>query len=91
MKLASKMRQYIYTLSVISSFIKFCVARTFFVERHLDAVLERLQVVESKFLYFFIKNLEIFTKERFNKKISMVALLMTEIFNFTTIEEKNEF
>ena len=28
---------------------------------------------------------------RFTKKIRMVALLMTEIFNFTTIEEKNEF
>ena len=40
MKLASKMRQYISTFPVISSFMKFCVARTFFVEHHLDVILE---------------------------------------------------
>ena len=45
MKLASKMRQYISTLPVISSFMKFCVAQTLFVERRLDVVLEVLQVV----------------------------------------------
>ena len=43
-----KMRLTILTLSVILSFMKFCVARTFWVERHLDVVLEVLQVVGSK-------------------------------------------
>ena len=43
MKLASKMRQCISTLPVFSSFMKFCVAQFFFVERHLDVVLEVLQ------------------------------------------------
>ena len=51
MKLASKMRQYISTLPVFLSFRKFCVAQTFFVERHLDVVLEVLQVVGSKYLF----------------------------------------
>ena len=52
MKLASKMRQCISTLPIISSFMKFCVSRTFCVERHLEVVLEVLQVVGSKFLFF---------------------------------------
>ena len=34
----SKIRHSISTLPVILSFIKFCVARTFLVERHLDVV-----------------------------------------------------
>ena len=51
MKLASKMRQYISTLPVFS-FLKFYVAQTFFVERHLDGVLEVLQWVGSKFLFY---------------------------------------
>ena len=46
----SKMRHSILTLPVILSFMKFCVARTFWVERHLDVVLQVLQVVGSKFL-----------------------------------------
>ena len=32
--------------------MKFCVAQTFWVERHLDVVLEVLQVVESKFPFY---------------------------------------
>ena len=59
--------------------MKFCVAQTFWVEPHLDVVLEVLQVVGLKFLKLFMKL----------EKIRMVALLMTEIFNFTT--RKNEF
>ena len=34
------------------SFMKFCLAQTFWVERHLDVVLDVLQVVGSKFLFF---------------------------------------
>ena len=44
----TRMRQYILTLPVISSFMKFCVARTSWIELHLDAVLAVLQVVGSK-------------------------------------------
>ena len=40
MKLASKMHQYISTLPVFLSFMKFCVSQTSFVERHLDVVVE---------------------------------------------------
>ena len=57
------MRHYISTLPVIWSFMKFCVARTFWVER----------------------------QDSLSKNIKMIALLMTEISNFTTIEEKKEF
>ena len=46
------MRHSILTLPVILSFMKFCVARTFWVECHLDVVLEVLQVVGSKFLFY---------------------------------------
>ena len=74
MKLASKMRQYISTLPVILSFMKFCVARTCFVERHLDDVLEVLQLVGSKKI---LKLVDLFSIGRFTKKIRMVALLMT--------------
>ena len=42
----------ISTLPVISSFMIFCVARTFWVERHLDVVLKVLQVVGSKFIFY---------------------------------------
>ena len=75
MKLASKMRQYKSTLPVISSFKKFCVARTFWVERHLDVVLEVLQVVGSKKC---MKLVDIY-------QIRMVALLMKEIFNLKRV------
>ena len=34
------------------SFMKFCVTRTFWIERHLDFVLEVLKVVGSKFLFY---------------------------------------
>ena len=57
----TKNDQFISTLPVISSFMKFCVAQTFFVERHLDVVLEVHQVVGSKFLF----------NERFNKKLGI--------------------
>ena len=67
---------------VILIFMKFCVAQTFFVECHLDAGLEVLQVVASKFLF-----MKIITIGRFTKKIRMIALLMTAILNFTTISE----
>ena len=40
------------TLPVISSFMKFCVARTFWVEQNLDVVLEVLQVVGSKNFFY---------------------------------------
>ena len=33
-------------------FVNFCVARTLWVKRHLDVVLEVLQVVGSKFLFY---------------------------------------
>ena len=46
------MRHSIPTLPVILSFMKFCVARTFWVERHLDVVLQVLQVVGLKFLFY---------------------------------------
>ena len=62
MKLASKMRQYISTLPV---FMKFCVAQIFFVECHLDVVLEVLQVVGSEFLFLMR---EIFNFLNFGKK-----------------------
>ena len=81
-----KMHQYIATLPVFSSFMKFCVTLTNFVERHIDVVLEVLQVVGSKKKIY---ETYIFTIGRFTR-IRMVALLMTELFNFTTIDEKNE-
>ena len=40
-------------LQVISSFVKFCVTRTFWVELRPDVVLEALQVAGSKFLTFY--------------------------------------
>ena len=43
---------HISTLSVILSFMKFCVARTFLVERHLDVVLEVPLVVGSKLIFY---------------------------------------
>ena len=46
-----------------------------------------LQVVGS---YFLIYGISRYLPGRFTKKSRMVALLMTEIFNFT-IKEKNEF
>ena len=49
-------------------------------------VLEVLQGVGSKFI--FMKLVDIY--HRFTKEIRMVALLMMEMFNLTTIEEKNE-
>ena len=55
-----KMCHSISTLPVILSFMKFCVARTFWVERHLDFVLEVLQMVGSKFLCFLITVLQPF-------------------------------
>ena len=88
MKLASKMRQYISTLPVVLSFMKFCVARTCFCQTYLDVVLEFLQV--HRWLdqdYFLMKLVDIYYR-KIRLKIRMVALLMTEIFNFTTIEEK---
>ena len=48
---------------VILSFIKFCVARTFLVELHLDVVLKVFQVVGSKKLQYF--NLLNFGEEEF--------------------------
>ena len=42
----------ISTLPVISSFMKFCVAWTFWVERHLDVVLEVLQVVGPNLFFY---------------------------------------
>ena len=65
--------------------MKFFVAQTFWVERHLDVVLEVLQVVGSNFL--FHETCRYLPKE----EIRMVAVLMKKIFNLTTIEEKNEF
>ena len=46
------MRLSILTLPVILSVMKFCVARTVWVKHHLDVLLEFLQVVGSKFLFF---------------------------------------
>ena len=45
-------------------------------------------MVGSKFI--FIKLVDIYHR-KIHKKIRMIALLVTEMFNFTTIEEKNEF
>ena len=67
--MASKMRQYLYILPVISSFMK-SVAWTFLVKCHLDVVLEVLQMVGSK---IFMKLVDIYHR--------MVALIMEEIFN----------
>ena len=66
--------------------MKFCVARTSWVERHLDVVLKVLQVVGSKFIFY--ETCRYLPFERFTKKIRMVAVLMTDIFNSTAIEEK---
>ena len=65
----------------------FCVVQPFWVERHLDVVLEVLQMVRSKFLLYETCR---YLPEEDSLKIRMIALLMTEIFNFTTIEGKNE-
>ena len=48
----SKMCQSILTLQVISCFMWFCIAQTFWVELHLDVVLEVLKVAGSKFLFY---------------------------------------
>ena len=42
----------ILKLPVFSSFMKFCAAQTFLVERHRDVVLEVIQVAGSKFLFY---------------------------------------
>ena len=43
--------EYITPITVILSFMKFCVARTFLVERHLDVVLEVLRWLDQNFFY----------------------------------------
>ena len=49
------------------SFMKFCVAQTIFCQKHLDIVLEVLQVVESKFL--LMKLVDIYQRKiHFKKK-----------------------
>ena len=67
----SKMRPSISTFRVISSFMKFCEARTFWVERHLDVDLEVLQVIGSKFLFF--KTCRELPLEDSRKKFTMIA------------------
>ena len=67
------------TLPVILSFMKFCVVRTFWVERHLDVVLEVLQVVGLKFLFFKTCRelpLEDLKKKR-NIEVSKILILET--------------
>ena len=39
----------------------------------------------------FMKLVDIYRRKIFSSKIRMVASLMTEIFNFTSIEEKKQF
>ena len=79
----SKMRpnKSVYILSLM----KFWVARTFWVERHLDVVLEVFQVVGSKFLFY--KTYRYLLTE----KITMIALLMREILNFLNLEFRSQF
>ena len=57
--------------------MKFCVAPMFLVELHRD-VLEVLQVVGSKWF------------SKLTEKIMMIALLMTEMFNFVNFGKKRE-
>ena len=85
----SKMRPSISTLSVILSFMKICVARTFLVERHLDVVLEVLQVVQgSKFLFYKICwDLPL---EDSLKKLRWLLQKMREIFKFLNFGKKKK-
>ena len=74
------MRHSILTLPVILSFMKFCVVRTFWVERHLDVVLEVLQVVGLKFLFFKTCRelpLEELEEKKRNIEVSKILILET--------------
>ena len=72
----SKMRQSISTITVILSFMIIFVARTFWVELHLNVVLKDLQVVGSNF--FFFKFVDI----KHRKIFTMIALLRGRYLTF---------
>ena len=74
-----KIHQCISTLLVILSFKKFCVARTFWIELHLDDVLEALLVVWYKFIFYNT------WKNHWN---GMIDLWMAEILNFFIFVEE---
>ena len=83
----SKMRHSISTLPVILSFMKFCVARTFWVERHLDVVLEVLQV-GSKFLFY--KTCRDLPLEDSLKKLWWLLKKWGRYLTFWTLEKKEK-
>ena len=68
--------------------MKFCVARTFLVERHLDVVLEVLQVVGSKFLFYKICwDLPL---EDSQKKLRWLLHKWGRYLTFWTLEKRKE-
>ena len=82
------MLQSISTLPIISSFMKFCLARTFWVELHLGVILEVLQMVGSKFIFY--KTCRYLPIGRFTEKIRMIKLLRRRYLTFSTLDKKKK-